>query len=190
MGRHLDYNNAAGLNIASAEDKYPLEAFASAPKTIEADVYLPTSFNSSSRGGVVLGSYSGRNNEMSFEIYTSGKPRLYIHNGEEYSYIFNTDIRSDVKRHLALTVDGGEAKLYINGELKETIAVETDIPNLTSTTYVGGDGRSGNTQYFKGKIYSVHVFDDVRTAEEIKTDRIYVSDHEDGLMYGEYFTSE
>lgn len=190
IGSHLDYNNASGLDISSAEDKYPLETFASAPKTIEADVYLPTSFSSSSRGGVILGSYSGKDKEMSFEIYTSGKPRLYIHNGSEYSYVFNTDIRSDVKRHLAITVDEGEAKLYINGVLKETIVVDSEIPNSTSTTYIGGDGRSGNGQYFKGKIYSMHVFDDVRTAEEIVMDRIYVPVTEEGLMYGQYYTGE
>ena len=190
VGNHLDFNNALGLNISTAEDRYPLNAFKTAPKTIETDIYLPKSFSSGSRGGVILGNYTGRDKEMNLEIYTNGRPRLYIHNGSEYSYVFSSDIRSEIKRHLTITVDEGEAKLYINGVLKETVGIDTEMPVLSSNPFVGGDGRNGNAQYFKGKIYSLHVFDSVRTEDEIKMDKIYVPDNENDLLYSKYYTGE
>lgn len=44
-------------------------------------------------------------------------------------------------------------------------------PAKTTKAYtIGGDGRDGNTEYFKGNLRSVAVYSDIRTAEEIAAD--------------------
>ena len=48
------------------------------------------------------------------------------------------------------------------------------LPKASEYTHplrIGGDYRNGNTNYFKGLIYSVALFSDIRTAEEIGTDK-------------------
>ena len=187
VGSHLDYHSAAGLSINSAADTYIIpDIIEAVPLTVEADILLPKSY--SARAGVIVGNYSGSDRQFSFEIYTNGKPRVYIHNGSEYSYVFTTDIRSDSKQHVALTFADGNANLYVNGALKETVAIEPTLPTLSTNLRIGGDARAGNTQYFKGKIYSVHLFDGVRTAEQIVIDRVYVAPQTDGVVFSEYFT--
>ena len=63
-------------------------------------------------------------------------------------------------------------------------------PKLTSGFCIGNDQRSDNAQYFKGTIYSVAMFSDVRTAKEIATDAITVTDDTEGLVYLKSFITE
>ena len=157
--------------------------------TIEATVQLsPTWYE---RGGVIVSNYTGwTEDQLSFEIYTNGTPRLwYKVDGVAYSYLFTTDIRSVAPTHVALTFDGLSASLYVNGVLRETLALTVPVPDVRNRFCVGGDNRTGNTQYFKGTIYSVNLFGDVRTDEEIRSDRILVTDDADALLFSESFTA-
>ena len=49
----------------------------------------------------------------------------------------------------------------------QTVTLKTSLPKITSGFVIGGDNRKGNTQYFKGMIYAMNLFSDVRTSSEI-----------------------
>lgn len=53
--------------------------------------------------------------------------------------------------------------------------------------FIGGDGRDTTDQLFKGKIYTVNLFSDIRTEEELKEDALWVASDTDGLMYSKSF---
>lgn len=101
------------------------------------------------------------------------------------------DVRSDDFIHLVITHDTTYytksdstkytlAKCYINGVLKQTleVPVTTNIETYyngynyvpSSNVRVGGDFRSDNAQYFKGKIKGMEFYTDVRTDTEIASD--------------------
>ncbi|MBR5271580.1 MAG: hypothetical protein IKV64_05275, partial [Clostridia bacterium] len=185
----VDYTiSDSGLKFSSAIDAYTIdETFASKPKTFEVTFTLPKSVNE--RAGVLIGNYDGSAAEqINVEIYTNGMPRLYFKtNNKAYTYLFSTDVRSDSNTHLAITVDGLIATLYINGVAKETIPLGAEIANAFSNYKIGADNRISNPQPFKGTIYSVAMFDDVRTAEEISHDMIMVPNNSDGILFSKYF---
>ncbi len=159
-------------------------SFLTPPKTIEATIQLNENYNL--RAGVIVGNYDNNfsHNQLNLEIYTNGKPRLYYTIGNSiYSYIFTTDIRSADPTHIAVTVEGLSAKLYVNGTLRETVAIKAELPTNLNNLTVGRDNRTGAQQYFAGTIYSVSLFEDVRTAEEIAIDRYLVASDSDGLLY-------
>ncbi len=159
------------------------------PHTFEATIlFQPKSW---SRGGVIMGNYSAADNEnaLNFEIFTEGRVRLfYITNGIRTDVVFSRDIRSIEPVHIAVTVDGNEARLYVNGEFSESIEVTNPLPEIDRPFALGGDIRTDRMQTFKGKIYSVNLFADVRTAEEIISDVSYVGVSAPDLVYSTYFT--
>ena len=156
---------------------------ANAPHTIEALIRVPTDFDD--RVGVVVGNYDGGSGvQMNLEIYDGGRPRLYIKNGENTTWlIFNVDIRSDDPVHLAITIDDGKARLYVNGISRGTYLINSALPEGLTNLMIGGDNRVGNIQYFKGEIYSVRIFSDVRTSDEILQAASGIAGNLDGLMY-------
>ena len=74
--------------------------------------------------------------------------------------------------------------------LTETGTLKRELPTALSGYYVGADSRAENAQPFRGTIYSVNLFSDVRTAEEIAVDAILVPPTTDALLYSKYFTAE
>ena len=99
----------------------------SLPHTYEAEIQI----NSTSRGGVILGNYSGSGKCISFEISTNGQPRIYTAYGNSAtSTIFNkVNVLSTEVVRLTITVDEANnmAHCYLNGELKQTIAINYPI---------------------------------------------------------------
>ena len=177
------------IGAAFSQDKLNmLPTLSATPKTIEAVIQVPET--QIKRAGVIVGNYKGNWDEdcISLEIHAYGKVRLYTVNARNANdCIFDTDIRGEKEKHIAVTVDGTTAMLYVDGELKETKNLKTALPETTKDFAVGGDVRSDNAQYFKGQIYSVNIFDDVRTAEEIKVDAVWVPTNTEGLLYSKYF---
>ncbi len=190
-GEIIDYSSKnAGLKLESVDDAYVLKsALSSSPRTFEAIFTLPKSYTD--RAGVLIGNYDGgKQEQINIEIYNNGKPRLYYKNSKtSYTYLFTTDVRSDSKTHLAITIDGLTASLYLNGELKETVSLGGTFSNTCDNFMVGADNRTGTPQYFKGTIYGVNMFSDVRDAEEVKLDSIMVLKNTDGLIFSKYFTN-
>lgn len=160
----------------SAETVYQTEASLTGfPVTFEATVSLPENYIE--RGGVVIGNYSGASIPcLSFEVYSNGQPRIYYIDDSKATgdYKFDSvNICKGVPVHVAVVMDRANSKAYcyVNGELKQT---KDSTPYPSSITLpkiaVGGDLRGGNGQYFKGKIYDIKLYADMRTANEIKAD--------------------
>lgn len=186
----MDYTDSnAGKTFTVAEDVFSIDkTFDQTPRTFEATFRLPKSYTK--RAGTIVGNYDGGSGEqINLEIYTNGTPRLYYKNsnGRAYTYLFTTDVRSDSITHLAITVEGSNALLYLNGELMETVAINSAYANSTQNFKIGADNRTSSPQYFKGTIYGVNLFGDVRTAEEIKLDRFLVPASADNLIFSKYF---
>lgn len=157
--------------------------------TLEAMLQLSPS--AQGRGGVIVGNYSyDGDGLMNLEVYDGGRIRLYFRvNGIGYSYVFCEDIRGEAAVHITVTLDGNKASLYINGALSESLTLNCAIPEDMTEFFVGGDNRSGNDQYFKGRIYSVALFSDVRTEREIMQDMITIYQNTEGLLYAKGYTS-
>ena len=166
-----------GTSFNVAETYFAKDHFSQLPSTIEATVYFPSSVNPASRGGVILGNYTSSGNAcLNFEIHTQGHPRLYMtdENGKKFDFTFqNATVYTGKQTHVAIVKDSakGQISCYINGELKQTISATSPFSiDFTEKMSIGGDLRSGNAQYFKGKIKNVMLYSDVRTAEEIAVD--------------------
>lgn len=143
----------------------------SLPYTYEAEIQI----NTTNRGGVILGNYSGSGKCISFEISNNGNPRIYAASGNDaVSTIFaDVSILSTEFVRLSITVDAKNnmAHCYVNGEPKQSLAFNySKIANTIPTErplMVGGDFRSGNSTPFLGQIKSVYAYSDMRTSEEI-----------------------
>ncbi len=177
--------NYTGSKFASDKTSL-LETLSATPRTIEATIKLAKSFEG--RAGVIVGNNNGADGkQLNLEVHTNGRVRLFFNNGKEkVSCLFSKDIRSSKPVHIAVTVNGKTATLYVDGEAVESNTLSATYDGITQNFTIGGDNRQGNTQYFKGVIYSVSLFSDVRTAKEIKKDAVFVSGDEDSLLYSGY----
>jgi len=187
---YRDYETAQGINPSTDAAGMQVDALTTGPVTFEATVLLSKTV--SQRAGVIMGNYDGSNAEqINLEVYTSGRPRLYFKTGgTAYSYTFKKDIRSDKPVHLALTVDGLTATLYVDGVLTETITLGAALPVCTENFWVGCDNRSGTPQYFAGTIYSAAMYSGVRTQEQILVDRYLPCTTNEGLLLNLFFPGE
>ena len=181
-------NTYTDIDAALKNGEYVVveEQFHSVPQTFEVTLKLSPSITD--RGGVILGNYDGTaSGRMNFEIYTNGAPRLwYKVNGVSYSYLFDIDVRSADRVHLALTIDGLRATLYVNGIFVQTLALDAEVPYDGSNFFIATDQRI-SIQSFKGEIYSAAIFADVRTPEEIAHDMIMVTSDAHQLLFSKYF---
>lgn len=157
------------------------------PMTYEAAVCFPAGYTE--RGGVIFGNYVDSNSAcVNFEVYKYGIPRVYIidNNGKCYNIVFNQiDVCNGKPTHIAISgdINTGKWKCYIDGKLAQTI--DEAVPktfNLISDFAFGGDKRGGNSQYFKGELYSLRLYSDIRMPEEIALDATRDENDEDNLI--------
>lgn len=184
--RGIDYTDL-GATFETYKEIIALEESLSAtPLTFEVLMQLSPGFND--RGGVLVGNYTASGlNVINLEIYTNGAPRFYYRkNGTAYTIQFTTDVRSENKTHLAVTIDGLTANLYVNGVFVESVALTVAVPSVTDGFCIGGDARTSNYQNFKGTIYAVHLFSDVRSAKEIKRDAVMVQSNDNSLILSKF----
>ena len=172
-----------GLVFAESDLYRPSKTYDAAPNTFEAWVKLPTSA-AADRGGVILGNYGLAKSIINFEIHSNGKPRLFWteSNGNNSDWIFtNVNVCTGEWLHVGIVrdVNAGQVHCYINGVLKQSLPIAADrgrentIP--AGGLYIGGDGRGGNSQYFKGAIREIAVFSNVRNETQISQDMRFVS---------------
>ena len=148
---------------------------------------LPTS--STGRSGAILGNFiSTTATCFEFEIHENGDPRIYtVSGGRQASHIFDqVNVATGKKVHVAVAIDNAAGKMhcYVDGVLKQTLTPTYIADTCVSDTamYLGGDPRSGNGQYFKGTLYSVAAFKDVRTANEIASDANSINTTDSNLI--------
>ncbi|MEA3462970.1 MAG: LamG-like jellyroll fold domain-containing protein, partial [Bacteroidota bacterium] len=68
---------------------------------------------------------------------------------------------------LTVTWDGADIKYYINGELKDTKGWIGTLPNSDSKLIIGSDP-PGSTEYFKGVMDDLRIYDHALSGGEIK----------------------
>lgn len=173
----------AGSKFKSSKIFELEDNFSSIPRTVEAVVSLPTTY--SDRGGVIVGNYNGARPCFNLEISEGGKPRFYYMNGGDVvDLTFSTDIRSSEWVHIALTWTDYQVKLYVDGQEKESKNADFQkaVNPFDAPFCIGGDNRTNNSQYFKGKIKSVAIYSALRTAEEISSDYTSVNVSENSLL--------
>lgn len=158
-----------------ADELYTLsKPLATMPNTMEAWVHFPTTAGGD-RGGVILGNYNTGGGVLSFEIHKNGSPRLYYidKKGTISDSIFsNVSVCTGKWEHIALVRDASAGKVhcYLNGTLSQSLDMKVEEFIPTNALRIGGDFRPNNVQYFKGRLRSVALYADVRTAAEIKED--------------------
>ncbi len=194
-GRDLNYNGKllGGTQTEDTEkggmaftaDIYKLVKKIEQPiNTVEATVYFPKNYIASQRGGVIIGNYGNNSACVNFEIYSNGSPRLYItdKSGTVYNFVFDkVNVFNGEWTHIAVVRENSSTmKCYINGELAQTISKSSPNPTTSDFHILGGDLRSGNDLYFKGRLKNVALYSDARTADEIKADM--TAPAKDGLI--------
>ena len=167
----------AGDGISfTASNKYQLnKTIDTTPNTFEAWVKLPADYSSSGKPGLIIGNYGGNGSGVNFELTDNRKPRIYwmLGSGSPHSIVFDTSVPVGEWVHVVITRDvaSGNAYCYINGVLANTKALNTvsstDLPTMVTPLVLGGDLRSGNTQYFKGSLKSVSLYNKCLTADQI-----------------------
>lgn len=181
------YGETQGM-IFSAETMYRTRgALTGYPVTFEATVKFPQGYTD--RGGVILGNYTTSSTPcVSFGTYDNGQPRIYYCDdsktvGDFRFKSINICTGEPVHMAIVMDIDASKAYCYIDGELKETL---TGVAYPSSINYssiaLGGDLRDGNAQYFKGEIYDVRIYSDMRSAEEISNDALGTSLDESELI--------
>lgn len=178
-----------GVTFSAIETYTTKSTLSAAPLTFEAVINVSKSITG--RAGVIFGNYTKKNASSNFEITNNGAPRFY--GWKNSSTITNlefkdVDIRGNDYVHLAITLDvaASKAYCYVNGELKQTLSCAGFSGIVSPDPFmVGGDLRSGNDRYFQGKIKSVAVYSDLRTADEIKAD-VNVVDASDAALLVAY----
>ncbi|MBQ3927412.1 MAG: metallophosphoesterase [Clostridia bacterium] len=149
---------------------------ADTPLTYEATVWFPKTLDPSLRGGIILGNYPRIPPYINFEVTSNGAPRLYWVDTESktHNYVFNkVNLYSGVRTHVAITVDEetDEVRCYTNGVLRQTLALEPySSVSMKANLALGGDYRSDNVCAFRGRIFDVALYADVRTEDEIRSD--------------------
>ncbi len=161
-----------GLSFLRSTHYRISDKLSAAPLTLEAEIYVDKYVTG--RVGAIFGNYYGIREDWLFEIYENGVPRFYYKDsaGNEKDLRFTqVDVRKSEWIHIALTFDFEQriASLYIDGEIVQIVPCETDLADdITKYQFVvGGDNRSNNDIYFKGKIRSLSAYSDVRSAKEI-----------------------
>lgn len=135
----------------------------------------------SDKYGVILGSnYSSTDTTLStwdFLVNYEGKPMMNYHNisYDPINYTINhtTDVRTGDWIHVAIVNDNpnGKHSFYVNGKLVSTLDRNNKpLPISQRISKIGGSNIENNTQYFKGEIYSIALYNDVRSEREIKRD--------------------
>ena len=169
----LAASSDAGLTFKQSEHYKITGRLEKTPLTLEADILVNPS--QSGRIGAIFGNYIGVRQDWLLEIYENGVPRFYYHDasGNVQDYFFDqVDVRTGEWTRVAFTFDyeNKVMSFYMDGVLMQSIAVKNDLaPDITTFEFVvGGDNRSNNGIYFKGKMKSLTAYSDVRSAEELK----------------------
>ena len=182
-------DETSGLSFTAGNYYTTSKNVTSFPKTFEATVYMPVDTETSVNGVIFGNSGDAAVNCAAFHVTPSGHPGFYLRGigtseslGVEFG---DVNLYNGEKTHIAVTIANGVYKCYVNGVHAQTVngAAFADFSlNIESPMILGGDLRIGNGQYFRGKVFDIALFDDVRTADEIAADYILVDNNDANLI--------
>ena len=190
-------NPTEGMTFDSTDQYRTDVPLSTVPHTFEATVWFPAGADYSA-ASVILGNSGGVGSEIiNFEVLANGNPRIYLQDNRKSANLADgnfqcptVDLRTGEWTHVTITLseDYSTASYYINGVyISSETRAEGKYPVYANgpekISCLGGDLRTGNSCYFKGRIKDVTLFSDVRTANEIKKDSIKgVAVDEEGLL--------
>lgn len=110
----------------------------------------------------------GGNASYTLEVH-EGKLRSAIHDGVNTSQAVesNGNILPDVWQHVAVTLDNGTLRLYIDGALDRVFLSSQTPMNSDRPLSIGHEGPPFNGWFYDGLIDDVRMWDVVRTDAEI-----------------------
>jgi hypothetical protein len=91
--------------------------------------------------------------------------RVFI--GGEKNITGSASLPLNAWTHLALTYDGANLRLYVNGVLSQTTALSGAIAASTGVLHIGGDSVWG--EYFQGLIDEARIYNRALSQSEIQT---------------------
>lgn len=174
---------SANYKYFKEDTSFDMSSKINTPMTIEFELAGCANLAGAEKGGVVVGNYSdGASSYINVEAITYGQliVRGKYNGGSEWTATFyqsEADIRSGGVHHYTITIGSGwtGVSLYVDGTHKATrYPASITLPtasDFANPFRIGGDYSNGNTNYFKGLIYSVAMFNDIRTASEITADK-------------------
>ena len=182
-GVTITTGSSENLRYFKEDTSYDMSNKVDTPMTIEFEITGCGSIPGANPGGVIVGNYSeDAASYINVEVAEWGLLRVRgkYNNGSEWVANFysseGADIRLNGAHHYAITIASGwtGVSLYVDGVHKATrYPASLTLPKASDYANpfrIGGDYSVGNTNYFKGLIYSVAMYNDVRTASEIKSD--------------------
>lgn len=186
------YNGGKGLTFNTDEQYSLSQKYKSMPLTFESTFSVKQDDLTGTTA--LLGSDGTFDPALVFSLNKSGNPRIAIRDKADYSkqsvYIFkNVNVATGEKVHLSLVIDTANKKLhcYVNGKLEQSLKLSSFKPfEEKHKAVIGGDHRNGNATYFKGTMYDVSIWSDVRTAKEIESDFTKGIDFTDKKLMASY----
>ncbi len=129
-------------------------------------------------------------------VTDKGNPALNLREKDMYIkfriVLFDkVNVFSDKPVQLTITIDHSakKAHCYVNGKLMQSKTIPSSVRHAFVPTYsyaIGGDLYSGNPNHFRGQLYSVGMWSDIRTKAEIERDYLAGIDTADSKMLAYY----
>lgn len=235
--KELDKTEDGAATFTSGYEKLPFspKRLSALPRTLEATIYVPTSYSDQYWGCIVAWNDSLNGHDcMLWDVRNDNiaEMRLICSTRSDSGTISECIMRfvgaladyKGQKVHVALIIDSDNAsiKLYVNGveftgtvEYTKTGSAEASLAGMLATyssitlsklplMTIGGDWREkipqvegepwysvwgvDNYRYYRGAIYDVSLFSDVRTPEEIVLDKDSLPLVEDNILMSYDFT--
>jgi hypothetical protein len=158
-GSALSFGNNAWVTVADAASLDLKNGM-----TVEAWVH-PTS-----NGGARVAIYKERNTAFAYGLWSStssSKPRAAVRTSVDYMANAPTSIPTNAWTHLAATYDGSRIRLFVNGVEADSVLAVSTITASSGALRIGGNSR---TEYFKGLIDDVRIYNRALSAAEIQGD--------------------
>ncbi len=158
-GSALSFGNNAWVTVADA-----------ASLDLKNGMTLEAWVRPSSNGGAKVVIYKERNTAFAYGLWSStssSKPRAAVRTSVDYMANAPTSIPTNAWTHLAATYDGLRIRLFVNGVEVDTVLAVSTITASSGALRIGGNSR---TEYFKGLIDDVRIYNRALSAAEIQGD--------------------
>jgi hypothetical protein len=112
-----------------------------------------------------------RSGGLVYSLYTSGdgtRPSGYVATPGEVGVVGPSSVSTTTWTHLAVTYDGATLRLFVNGAQVATRTLTAPIAASTGALRIGGN--SVWTEFFRGRIDEVRIYNRALTAAEIQAD--------------------
>jgi len=174
------YDNSLGVSFSTGDSLYfdGSGDYVSIPDDNSLDVGYITieawieTGNDLSGGQYIISKFNETSDQRSYALMiNSGNIRFSTNKTDGYSS--NTDsldgssLTTNTVYHIAVTSDGANKKIYINGEPDTSAAWVFSIYTNSTSDLIFGARESGGVQPFKGTVDEVKIYNDALSAEAI-----------------------